>query len=62
MNRKKYEKISPKVLQNLNFSDIMSRHFARERTFPHVAGVFRLGGGVETPGGKNKKLEEIKCQ
>ena len=24
--------------------------------------VLRLGGGVEIPGGKNKYLEEMKCQ
>jgi hypothetical protein len=47
-------------LQFGNDSDIISRHFARERTFPHVAA--RLGGGVEVPGGKKQNLEEKKCQ
>jgi len=51
---------SKKALQNRKFSDIISGHFARERTFPHVAA--RLGGGVEVSGGKNKLLEEMKCQ
>jgi hypothetical protein len=61
-NFKKSRKKLLKPLQNGNISGIISEHFARGRTFPHVAGLFRLGGGVEIPGGKNKLLEEMKCQ
>ena len=57
---KKLEKSGLNLLQFGDDSDIISRHFARERTFPHVAA--RLGGGVEVPGGKKQNLEEKKCQ
>ena len=30
--------------------------------FPPCGRASRLGGGVEVPGGKNKYLEEMKCQ
>ena len=45
-------KIRLKPLQSGDNSGIISRHFARGRTLPHVVPVPGLGGGVETPGGK----------
>ena len=61
--RKIFKQNGKKLLKFQNKSGIISRHFARERTFFHVAAAWpRLGKGDDTPGGKNKIRRKKQCQ
>ncbi len=62
--------ISAEKIEDINYKSIALweyfwyyiKAFRTGTDFPPCGRTSRLGGGVEVPGGKNKYLEEMKCQ